>query len=196
MRGLWYGDRRDRVKWGALVYLAQSHAIDRIIQVAYYRNDPDHVLVTPDGEVPLPLPVWQHFSDLQDIRRLAEATKIEVDVVCEPFDPLRRREYISAAAARIIASRAPKIVFLDPDTGIEPGQLKPEHAAKADLEAVWSALSAKDVLAVYQHRDHTSKGFTGQVETLTMACGNSPVQCITGPGMAADVAMLWCEKRA
>lgn len=38
MQAIWYGDRRDRVKWGALLYLAKRHGIRQIIQVAYFRG--------------------------------------------------------------------------------------------------------------------------------------------------------------
>jgi len=38
MQGLWYGDRRDRVKWGALAHLASRFRLVSILQVAYFRD--------------------------------------------------------------------------------------------------------------------------------------------------------------
>ena len=39
-------------------------------------------------------------------------------------------------------------MFLDTDTGIEPGKADSVHVTKADLAEVWAALSADDILAV------------------------------------------------
>lgn len=152
------------------------------------------MLETPDGRVLLAAAVWEHFSDLRHIRRLAQATGTRIIVFDEPFDPSRRRDYVSAVVSRLATIESPKIVFLDPDTGIEPGASGPEHVAKADLLAIWAALSAKAILALYQHADHSSTWRRQRARKMAEACAGSPVHFIIGPGMAADVAMLWCEK--
>ena len=64
MQGVWYGDRRDRVKWGALLHLVKTRSIPRIVQVSYYRDGADRMLETPEGRVPVLPAVWGHFSDL------------------------------------------------------------------------------------------------------------------------------------
>jgi len=191
MQGLWYGDRRDRVKWGALLYLAKTRGIPRILQVAYYRDGTDRSLETTEGRVPLPEGVWEHFSSLRQIKRLGRATGTKIIVLDEPFDPLKRDDYTASVVRRIRAVKSPKIVFLDPDTGIEPASARPEHVAKVDLVSIWAALSKDDILAAYQHAGHTRIWRTLRARKMSEACGGVPVHFITGTGMAADVAMLW-----
>lgn len=195
MQGIWYGDRRDRVKWGALVHLADTTAISRIVQVAYFRHGPDPVLQTQEGEVSLPAAVWNHFSDLGHIKRLGEATGKSIVVLRQPFDPVRRREYVTAVVAELKKEvESPMIVFLDPDTGIEPGRAEPEHVTRQDIGEIWAALSPGDILAVYQHADRTTRWRDDRGQKMAAACDNTPVQAIVGSGVASDVAMLWCRK--
>ncbi|HXX22404.1 MAG TPA: hypothetical protein VEO19_04570 [Terriglobia bacterium] len=196
MQGLWYGDRRDRVKWGALLYLARIRCVPRIVQVAYYREGADRSLETAEGRVPLPGGVWEHFSSLRQISRLGEATETEITVLDELFDPSKRGDYIGSVVARIRGVKSPKIVFLDPDTGIEPTTGRPEHTAKDDLKTIWAALQKDDVLAVYQHANRTRTWCASGVSKMSEACGGVPVLVVTGTGMAADVAVLWSVRAA
>ena len=39
MRDWWYGDKRDIVKWGAILVLARKQSINTVLQVALYRPD-------------------------------------------------------------------------------------------------------------------------------------------------------------
>ena len=194
MQGLWYGDRRDRVKWGALIHLAKTRAVPSIVQVAYYRDESDRTLQTSEGPVPLPEGVWEHFSDLRHIERLAQATNMSIIVLGDAFEPTHRRKYIAAVVDKLKATLRPTIVFLDPDTGIEPGKPASVHVTRADLADVWAVLSAKDILAVYQHADHTNAWQQDRTRKMVEACDGAEVHAITGVGMAGDVAVLWCLK--
>lgn len=142
----------------------------------------------------MPVGVWEHFSSLRHIKRLGRATGTKISVLDELFDPLKRGDYIASVVRRVKAVQSPKIVFLDPDTGIEPATARPEHVAKADLASIWAALSNEDILAVYQHADRTRTWRTLRAGKMKEACGGVPVHFITGTGMAADVAMLWSAK--
>jgi hypothetical protein len=194
MQGLWYGDRRDRVKWGALIYIAKSRAVRRIVQVAFYRDSTKPTLEIPGRKVPLPSHVWKHFSDLRQVQRLARATGTSIVVLGERFDPSRRCEYIAGVVRRLCKIQGPKVVFLDPDTGIAPAKKSPKHVTKADLMEIWKALSPNDVLAVYQHADRTKTWQKRGVRKMAEACGRASVQIITGSNVASDVAMLWCAR--
>lgn len=152
------------------------------------------MLETQEGRVPLPVDVWDHFSDLRHIERLAQATGISIDVLADAFEPTQRRAYIAAVLDKLSTTPRPKIVFLDPDTGIAPRKAKPVHVAKADLAEIWAALSADDILAVYQHADHTNAWRQDRMRKMAEACGAVQVHAITGEGIAADIAMLWCAK--
>jgi hypothetical protein len=94
MQGLWYGDKRDRVKWGALVYLAREKKISCIVQVAYFRHGPDLMLQIEEKEVPLPEEVWNHFSDLKHIKRLEDKKNLEIIILDQIFCTDKRTDYI------------------------------------------------------------------------------------------------------
>jgi hypothetical protein len=173
MQGLWYGDRRDRVKWGALIHLAKMRTTSNIIQVAYYRDEAKRTLETSERLVPLPAGVWEHFSTLRHIERLAEATGVRIVVFDDILNPTRRREYVAAVVLKLKDAQRPTIVFLDPDTGIEPVKADSVHVTKADLAEIWAALLPNDVLAAYQHADHTSSWQEDRTRKMVEACGGT-----------------------
>jgi len=43
MRNRWYSDKRDLVKWSILIHLARMTAATRILQIAYFRQEPNRV---------------------------------------------------------------------------------------------------------------------------------------------------------
>ena len=94
MQDIWYGDRRDRVKWGALVHLARTQRLSKIVQVAFYRDLHNPRLQTDEGMVPIPKEVWNHFSNLRNIQKLEELISIEIIVLDRTFKPRERRQYI------------------------------------------------------------------------------------------------------
>lgn len=108
--------------------------------------------------------------------------------------PSQRRAYIAGIVGRLRKLKNEKIVFLDPDTGIEPGDAGPEHVTKADAAEVWSALGPGDLLVIYQHADRTTWWREGRAKTMSSAYGDAPVYVIVGKGVASDVAMLYCVK--
>ena len=103
MQPLWYGDRRDRVKWGALLHLASRFELSPIIQVAYWRDKTGKTLQigTRRATIPIPAPVWNHFSDLRNIERLGQATGKHVIVIDESFVDERHEYSPFAQAGRI-----------------------------------------------------------------------------------------------
>lgn len=198
MQGLWYGDKRDRVKWGALVHLAKWKKINCIVQVAYFRHGPDLQLQINRGdiqiEVGLPVEVWNHFSDLIHIKGLEKTTCLNIKVLNQEFKPKSRRDYVKNIILEFRNIKRQKIVFLDPDTGIAPTTAKPEHVTKKDMEKIWEGLSEGDLLVIYQHADRTRKWLPDRKEKMSHSCGGANVGTITGLGIASDVAMLWCCK--
>ena len=198
MRGLWYGDRRDRVKWGGLIHLAKIYKIPRVLQIAYLRDSGKMELIIGDAkETPrLQEEVWKHFSDLKSIRSLGDAVGVDIRVRDAIFDPAKRAEYVEDTVAELKAIPRPLIVFLDPDTGISPTErASPEHVAWSDLERIWRALENDDVLVVYQHADRRS-GWTESRRNLLSDRIAAPCQMITGKEIAGDVTLLWCQKTA
>src|SRR4051794_2446020 len=140
MQGIWYGDRRDRVKWGALVLLAKRFGVPTIVQIAYFRGDDEHLLDTPWGQENIPPTVWKHFSELRNIRAIERALKLKIPVFKAVFDHRHRANYIRRAIRRINEFVAPRIVFLDPDTGIIAKGARAKHVSRGDLQQIWKAL--------------------------------------------------------
>lgn len=192
MQDIWYGDKRDRVKWGALVHLARSQGLSKIMQVAFYRHRPNNpTLQTDDGPVPVPKEVWNHFSNLRNIKKLREPTGIEIVVLDQVFYPRQRRQYIREVI-QILGqhSASPKIVFLDPDTGIEPVRAKAEHVTTEDIREIWEALSAQDWLAVYQHAGRREDWLKIGKQKFRLACEVEHVKAFLGGEIAKDVAVF------
>jgi hypothetical protein len=198
MQGLWYGDKRDRVKWGALVHLAKEKNISCIIQVAYFRHGPYLKLqineCEVEREVALSQEVWDHFSDLRHIERLGDATGLNIIVLDEVFDPDKRTEYIDEIVLTINKIKSLKIVFLDPDTGIAPMKGKAEHITTNDLQEIWAALLNGDLLVIYQHAAFTENWLNDRKKKISAVCDNVCIKHILGKGIAQDMAMLWCCK--
>jgi len=202
MQGLWYGDKRDRVKWGALVYLAREKNISCIVQVAYFRHGPDLKLQINECEFEreegLPQEVWNHFSDLKHIERLGDAIGKIIVVLDHKlnliFDPDKRTNYIDKIVSHLNKEKSPKIVFLDPDTGIEPKKGKAEHITTNDLQKIWAALLPGDLLVIYQHAAFTENWLNDRKKKMSVVCDNVCVKHILGKGIAQDMAILWCIK--
>jgi hypothetical protein len=71
MQDIWYGDKRDRVKWSALVHLARAQQLSKIIQVAFYRAGKEYEL-EPDTGIAPQVATLAHVK-FQDIQKIWEA---------------------------------------------------------------------------------------------------------------------------
>jgi len=195
MRDKWYADNRDLVKWGALVHLAQKYGIQRIVQVAYYRADAEMPKLNVDNQPPVDLPssVWNHFRNLKLIHSLSEDTHITIDVLNDPFE--KRFEYHRNILNKIKSYEDPKIVFLDPDTGLAPKNAKLEHVLEEELRDLWNSLRTNDWLVLYQH-EWRKKGWNVLAkERFQKVCNpSSAFHNFTSEKLASDVVLL-CAKR-
>lgn len=154
MRDQWYADKRDLVKWGVLSILARRFGARRILQIAYY-NESDYGEIEIDGErEPIPKEVLGHFRNIANVSVLAAPAK--VSVFDAPFGGTDRTVYHEAAAAFVRAHHDGRgIVFLDPDTGLEPnGKADQTHVLNAELRGLWEQLPPGWVLVFYQHQNN------------------------------------------
>lgn len=193
MRDIYFGDRRDRVKWGVLVHIAQSHGLHSILQVAYSRNLGSRTLQTPDGPVELDGEVWRFFSSLDRVVDLGARLGLAIRVVDAPFANASRSRYVDLVLDELVHVARPALVFLDPDTGLSDRPAA-EHTARGDVECVWAAMQRGEWLVVYQHADHTGTWLERRKALLTQWCGGVEVQVFTGHSMARDVAFLAVER--
>jgi hypothetical protein len=156
MQDRWYGDNRDLVKWGTLLHLAQIYQVKQILQVLYLRpNTWDHdefPQIEVGGDmVDIAKEVIQHFRDVNLIVNLKYRVAIEVlnSVFQDRHSYLQ--QVVDAIKGRV---NTPSIVFLDPDTGLQPQITRPDftHVLNQELASIWGSLSADDVLVFYQHK--------------------------------------------
>ena len=118
MRDRWYADHRDLVKWGVLLKLAEKFGCQRILQLAFYRPTEFDQIVLDGEPVDLPAEVIAHFRDIRSAARLTD--RVGVTVFDKVFTD--RRDYLGSALLLLKAHAATRcVVFLDPDTGLEPG---------------------------------------------------------------------------
>jgi hypothetical protein len=156
MQDRWYGDNRDLVKWGTLLELARIYQVKQILQVLYLRpNTWDHdefPQIEVGGEkVDITKEVIQHFRNVNLIRNLKSPVTIEV--LNSEFQDRQTylQQVVDAIKGRV---NTPSIIFLDPDTGLQPQFARPDftHVLNEELASIWRSLSANDVLVFYQHK--------------------------------------------
>lgn len=195
MRDEWYADKKDLVKWGVILALAERFGVKHILQILYYRET-EWPSIEVDGEVVNIHPaVVRHFRDVTGIQSLQAG--VPISVFAEPFGD--RSEY-HRKAVRAIADRAPGpgIVFLDPDTGLEPNRPSLAHVLNQELFDIWSELSAGDVIVFYQHQ--TNRSNQPWVEAKRAQFANAlkiPVEdakLARAEAIARDVAFFFAQK--
>jgi hypothetical protein len=196
MRCKYYGDRRDLVKWGVLLHIARDHCVGRILQVAYFRPSEWGQLEIDRQQRPIPKEVLSHFRNLRNIEGLTNSPRIEL--LASPFED--RQCYIEKIVQALNIRRCKEtcVVFLDPDTGLEPRKPNLNHVLESELAEIWCHLIPGDILVFYQHQ--TNKKGEPWIEqkreqfenALGLARGVAKVA--VGSTIASDVAFFYCRK--
>jgi len=157
MKDQWYGDNRDLVKWTVLLELATKYKVTNVLQVLYYSPTNWGQIEIEGEQVPIPAELLKHFRDVNSICNLDR--KLKIETFKEPFtnDATARKNYLETLI-RTVRDRdvGPSIVFLDPDTGLEPngGQFNSTHVTGDEVQEIWKALREGDLLVFYQHQDN------------------------------------------
>lgn len=176
MRAQWYGDNRDLIKWATLIHLCEKHRLKRIIQVPFSspkENGCPHKLSVDekDDSVDFPPAVWKHFRDLNHIEKLGKRTALTIKLFEQEFSPKTRVDYVQKMCVVLKAHNEAKIVFLDPDTGVEPQKAGGEHVKIEEIKSIWNCLSRGDWLVLYQHAFRNRKWRKLQRVKFEDACG-------------------------
>lgn len=145
------------VKWGVLVHLARKHGARTIFQVAMCRAEPSELSLRGSSEGPFALgeAVWEHFRNMEDIKRLESPAQLNIEVYRQGFDATKngwRSTYFEGVYKRIQALARPLVAFVDPDTGIAPRQATHRHVLSEELQRLFEYLKSGDLLVCYQHR--------------------------------------------
>lgn len=196
MRDKWYGDNRDLAKWGVLVELSSRFRCSHILQVLYYRSSLWASIEIDGEEIGLCPDVIRHFRDSSTVARLCNLLTIEV--ISEEFRD--RKKYLQSVCTKIQTRKhQPSIIFLDPDTGLQPaGKAGLEHVLCTELLEIWNCLKCGDILVFYQHR--TNRKGTEWIgpkkeqfeRSLVVEPGAAKVA--SAPKIANDVAFFYLEK--
>jgi hypothetical protein len=195
MKDEWYGDRRDLVKWGTLLELARRYECKHILQVLYARKSTYGTITVAGEEIPLQNSIIRHFRNLASVESIA--THPSIEVVADLLE--RRAKYHEIVIQRVLARRhSPGIVFLDPDTGLEPQKPGPQHVLESELLDIWGNLRKRDLLVFYQHQTNRngSPWIEAKMEQFERAIGvrRGEANLAHAPTIASDVAFFFAEK--
>lgn len=192
MRNKWYGDKRDLVKWSVLIQLAKRTDSVRILQIAYFREDYFEGIEIDGKTFDMPPEVEAHFRDIRKIEKLTSKVKISV------FDRVfgERDLYLRQALDFIDSFSHEKcIVFLDPDTGLEPANHNHNHVLDQELTAIWGKLKIADILVFYQHQNNRNGEEWIQPKKLQFETAiGVPAKIAYGPKIAHDVVFFYAQK--
>ncbi|OGP36893.1 MAG: hypothetical protein A2X93_06560 [Deltaproteobacteria bacterium GWC2_56_8] len=199
MRDRWYGDKRDLVKWGVLSQLASTFGAVKILQIAYYRQDTWDSLEIDGQQYPLPGDVIKHFRNVHNVTNLE--TPARINVIGIPFGRVNRIQYTQGIVTAIKSCGSERcVVFLDPDTGLEPkAAVGRQHVRESELATIWNGMRPGDVLVFYQHKIRNMNPWIEpkrvQFErALGLGCGEAKLAW--GPAIVRDVAFFYCQKSA
>lgn len=198
MRDQWYSDKRDLVKWSVLLHLAEENRSDRIIQIAYY-NPSEFSDIQIDGRShPIQDKVISHFRNIGNISTLTTSPKITV--FDSPFKRRARKSYLDSAIKHVDSFAGERcIVFLDPDTGLEPkGKANHTHVTNQEVSTFWAAIKHDWILVFYQHQNNKNGGPWIEPKRAQFAeAANIPLESVKlacSPKLANDVVFFFALK--
>ncbi|WP_319586638.1 hypothetical protein [uncultured Desulfobulbus sp.] len=198
MRDAWYSDNRDLVKWSVLSILAERYDAKRVLQIAYYNKSNFGEIVIGGEKHPLPTGVLRHFRNIGNVATLP--TPPEVAIFDVPFEEMERDVYHEAVKFFIHAHNDGRsIVFLDPDTGLEPeGKADKKHVLNTEIRSIWDVLPHGWLLVIYQHQ--TNRAGKRWVEPKRKQFASAlqvkleEVKVAHGAKIAADVVFFFTAK--
>jgi len=195
MRDKWYGDDRDLVKWTTLVHIAHTYNLRSILQVSYWRSEPGFPQILFSGnKVSVPQPVWKFFRDIRKAASLGNKIGISVNVIADEFKPQERAAYLRCVKKHITNATSPLLLFLDPDTGLQPKNAKAQHTTIEEVKELWKTLKPKDWLVLYQHaRREVSWDKTIEDQFIRL-CGGGRVKTARSEKIGRDVLLLCAEQ--
>jgi len=86
------------------------------------------------------------------------------------------------------------VLFLDPDTGLQPQRCRSEHTTIEEVQALWPVLKAGEWLVLYQHARHTPNWRESVANELSSLCDNMKAYIIRSNDVGKDVAFICIEK--
>ena len=88
------------------------------------------------------------------------------------------------------------MVFLDPDTGLEPCSVNEKHTTKHEIHHIWCSLDPGEWLVLYQHARREPEWWSRIEREFSKLCGGAPVDMARSEKVGRDAAFLCVERRA
>jgi hypothetical protein len=186
MRLRWVGDSRDYVKWDCVFEKADGRLV---FYVPMLRTKVDRDCRHAK--------VQEHFDKRKNLRQFEELFPGRFIVFDTEYSKEFADKYFHSVTEKLKEPRSRGVlVFIDPDTGIEPKSgANNEHLRIKDLRLVWASLLKGDKLVVYQHAPRTENWkqnlITRVAEILQVKTVPEPY---SNEGIAKDVCFLVLEK--
>jgi len=195
MKDIWFADNRDLVKWSVLFHLAERYRIDSILQIAYYTPSIFSKISIDSEEINLPPAIINHFRNIRTVEKID--CKFKITVFDRTFDD--RKTYLDAASKFIRGQTGiPKIVFLDPDTGLAPKKPLLTHVLDTEANTFWNLLELSDLFVFYQHQTNRNgqPWIKQKRKQLAVALGISDekIKVAQGKKIARDVVFYYALK--
>jgi len=195
MQDRWYADNRDLIKWGVLLRLAGRFDAPRILQLAFCRPS-EFGQIDIDGEMQnIPPEVIAHFRNMRTIGSISSEIRVNV------FDPVfeDRATHLPAVLAMLSAFEQERcIVFLDPDTGLEPKHPTLEHVLDSEARTIWTHMKKGDVFVFYQHRTNRAGQLWIEPKRVQLADAlrvpPDAIKIARAPNIANDVVFFFLQK--
>ena len=97
-----------------------------------------------------------------------EEDRATVKVIDWPFDD-RERYHAQLLQYLSQSETLRRIVFLDPDTGLEPTRTPgPQHVLKSEIRDIWGHLRAGDLLVLYLTPNESKRGSLGRRKAIAI----------------------------
>jgi hypothetical protein len=190
MRKQWFGDSRDYVKWSCVLREAGED-----FTVIYA------VMLRPDSfnDVSLDSAVVKFFDQQKRFNALETLFPGRFEVMDDLYEKKHAEAYFARLRALISAKKFGNIlVFLDPDTGIEPlHSPKNEHLQIRDIESICRVLHPGDKVVVYQHASRSANWIEAISLRLKKVADDTNTELGTpfySPGVAKDVCFFTLTK--
>ena len=199
MRNQFYADRKDIWKWSLLLELAgDTH---HIFQIAMLRPDDESGHgndFSEPGDCDLRVKEFfererSEFGNGGCSRNLRQVCRLlpgRITVFSDIYRNGERSVYVERAVSAL-SNKSPKVVFLDPDNGIEGKTRNHKHLGLAEISRVWNSLSAGDYLVIFQY-SFFDRDWRGKKQKLLSNALEQDVQMRDRGSMC----FFYAEKRA
>jgi hypothetical protein len=174
MREIWYGDRRDIVKWACVYETAKWISVKNVVQVLFHRKS--YLSISSSTAAPMKAliddKIFEHFQyDLMNASDLCKQLDLTLAFIeADDFSREQQPDKTEWAAAYVAKVRQqlqsiplPTVVLLDPDTGIEPESPTLEHVLNKEVREIFSAMNIGSGMLFYQHRPLGAKRGEGWI---------------------------------